>query len=183
MGSPKQLLKWNNTTLLGQAIKTAKRLNTTNIIVVLGDSHEVIKSKIKDSEIQILNNKNWKNGLGNSIAFGVKNILKTKSNTDGILIMLSDQPLIDSKYLNSLINKFNIGKHQIIATSYKNKKLGVPVLFDKVYFTELSKLNNDKGAKAIIQKYIKKVSVINGEQVVSDIDTLEDYENLYRANH
>ena len=183
IGTPKQLLKWKNTTLLGHAIITAKKLNTKDIIVILGNNYALIKSKINNSGIQILNNKNWKNGLGNSIAFGVNNILENKSNIDGILIMLSDQPLIDSEYLNSLINKFIIGKHQIIATSYKSGKQGVPVLFDRIYFNELSKLNDDKGAKAIIEKYIKNVLVINGEQIVSDIDTLENYKNLYNANH
>ncbi len=183
IGTPKQLLKWKNTTLLGHAIITAKKLNTKDIIVILGNNYALIKSKINNSGVQILNNKNWKKGLGNSIAFGVNNILENKSNIDGILIMLSDQPLIDSKYLISLINKFIIGKHLIIATSYKNGKQGVPVLFDRIYFNELSKLNDDKGAKAIIEKYIKNVLVVNGEQIISDIDTLENYKNLYNANH
>ncbi|MCF6296078.1 MAG: nucleotidyltransferase family protein [Flavobacteriaceae bacterium] len=183
IGTPKQLLRWKNTTLLGHAIITAKKLNTKDIIVILGNNYVLIKSKINNSGVQILNNKNWEKGLGNSIAFGVNNILENKSNIDGILIMLSDQPLIDSEYLNSLINKFIIGKHQIIATSYKNGKQGVPVLFDRIYFNELSKLNDDKGAKAIIEKYIKNVLVVNGEQIVPDIDTLENYKNLYNANH
>jgi len=121
--------------------------------------------------------------LGNSIAFGVEHILKSESNFDGILIMLADQPLIDSTYLNLLIHEFEVGKSQIIASLYKNDKLGVPVLFDKFYIEELSKFDDDKGAKALLHKYSNHVSAINAKHIVSDIDTIEDYKRLYKANH
>ena len=163
MGRPKQLLKWNKITLLGHAISTAKEIKPLEIIVVLGANYNLFKSEISQEGIQILNNKNWKKGLGNSIASGVKQILKNDSNFDGILITLADQPLIDSTYLNSLIQEFEVGKSQIIASLYKNDKLGVPVLFDAIYFEELTKLNDDKGAKSLLHKYSDYVSALNAE--------------------
>jgi molybdenum cofactor cytidylyltransferase len=182
MGTPKQLLKWKNTTLIGHAIATAQKAKASTI-TVLGANYEVIKAKINHDKVEILKNDNWELGLGNSIAFGVNNILKRDTNFDAILVMLADQPLIDSAYLNNMLEKYKKGMSQIIATSYKSKKQGVPVLFDAIYFKELSKLNDDKGAKVIIQKYSKNVSAINADNLVSDIDTLEDYERLYNASH
>jgi len=183
MGTPKQLLKWKNTTLLGHAIETAKKSNASKICVVLGANYEIIKAKINHYKVGILKNDGWKLGLGSSIAFGVTHLLKSDTNFDAVLIMLADQPLLDSAYLNKVLDKYKIKMNQIIATSYKSKKQGVPVLFDIIYFEELSQLNDDKGAKAILQKYSKNVSAISANNIVSDIDTLEDYEKLYKANH
>lgn len=183
MGTPKQILKWKNTTLLGHAIETVQELKTSKLIVVLGANYEMIKAKIDYYQVEVLVNESWELGLGSSIAFGVNHLLKSETNFDAVFIMLADQPLIDSSYLNRVLDMYEIGKCQIIATSYKGEKQGVPVLFDAIYFEELSQLNDDKGAKRILQKYFKNVSAISADNLVSDIDTLEDYERLYKANH
>ena len=182
MGTPKQLLKWKNTTLLGHTIQVSETLNLKTF-VVLGANFEEIKNSISSRSIQILNHENWKNGLGSSIAFGVDYIFKNELDIEAILIVLADQPLINSEYLNSMISVFEKGKNQIIASSYKDGKKGVPVLFDKIYFKELAQLSNDKGAKRLIEKYTDKVVLLNAESMVSDIDTIEDYNGLYQANH
>ena len=183
MGTPKQLLKWENTTLLGKAIETAKKANATKICVVLGANYEIIKAKINHYKVEILKNDGWKLGLGSSIAFGVTHLLESDTNFDAVLIMLADQPLIDSVYLNKVLEKYEMRKRRIVATSYNNTKQGVPVLFDATYFEELSQQNDDKGAKMILQKHSKNVSAINADNLVLDIDTLEDYNRLYNSNH
>ena len=183
MGTPKQLLKWKNTSLLGHAIETAKKSNTSKICVILGANYYLINAKINNYEVEVLVNESWKKGLGNSIAFGVNHVLKEDTNFDAVIVMLADQPLIESVYLNKVLDTYEMGKRQIIATSYKRGKQGVPVLFDAIYLEELSQLNDDKGAKGILQKYSKNVLAINADNRVSDIDTLEDYKRLYNDNH
>jgi molybdenum cofactor cytidylyltransferase len=183
MGTPKQLLKWKNTTLLGHAIETAQKLNTLKLIVVLGANYNLISTKINNYQVEVLVNESWEKGLGNSIAFGVNHLLKSDTNFDAVFIMLADQPLIDSSYLNKVLDTYEMGKRQIIATSYKEGKQGVPVLFDSTYFEELTQLNDDIGARRMLQKYSKNVLAINADNRVSDIDTLEDYKRLYNDNH
>lgn len=182
MGSPKQLLAWKGTTLLGYAIEQAQKLDS-EIFVVLGANFSKIKASIKHYPIHVLNNKQWEKGLGSSIAFGVNYMLKNKLNFDAILIMLADQPLINENYLRTLIHEFSTKKSKIVASLYENDKQGVPVLFDKIYFDELSNLNDDKGAKALLKKHANNVSLVNAEAIVSDIDTLEEYQKLYDAIH
>jgi molybdenum cofactor cytidylyltransferase len=182
MGEPKQLLPWKNTFLLNHAINTAVHFVNSKTFVVLGANYDLIASKINQTNSKILYHTNWELGLGSSIAFGVKHIMESKQKFDGVLIMLSDQPLIDSNYLDGLINLFKAGNNQIIASVYESKKLGVPALFDTCYFAELSCLNEDKGAKKVITNHIEKVIKINASHLVSDIDTMDDYERLYNSN-
>lgn len=177
MGSPKQLLEWGNTTLLGHTIETALNLKAKKVIVVLGANFQAIKKEIEHYPITILNNKNWKKGLGKSLAFGIEFITSLEHNIDAVLVTLADQPLIDETYLNKLIELFNMN---IVATSYSNKKVGVPAIFDKKYFKDLLDLKDDYGAKNILNKYKFSVKVLKPEIDNLDLDSKSDYSSLYK---
>ena len=177
MGDPKQLLQWKNVTLIENAINNALQLSILKPIVVLGANNEKIIPIIESYPVEVIHNSNWTSGLGNSIAFGVKHVRNNKK-SDGVLITLADQPLIEMTYLKEIIESFETDKRQIIATQYKNGKLGVPVLFDRSYFNELSIIDGDKGAKLIFEKHSDSVIISPFKTNVFDIDTEEDYKKL-----
>ena len=156
MGTAKQLLAWGNNTLLGHTIETTLK-TTDDVYVVLGANYSVIKNEIIKFPVTIVRNKDWKSGLGKSIACAADHFLNLKPEVDGVLICLADQPFIDSDFLNTLIQNFTPNTDQILATSYKKDIFGVPVIFDKVYLSELSKLGDDKGAKVLLKKYASLV--------------------------
>jgi molybdenum cofactor cytidylyltransferase len=180
LGKPKQLLKWKKNTLLGHAIATVNELKNIELYVVLGANLESIQKEIKQYKTNILHNRNWKNGLGSSIAVGAQKLLDEPQKIDAVLIHLADQPLISSLYLKALIEKFQKDKNQIIATSYGEDKYGVPAIFDKSYLRELSKLDDDKGAKKLIANNQKQVSSVGIQPILSDIDTPDDYAHLLK---
>jgi molybdenum cofactor cytidylyltransferase len=180
MGQPKQLLDWGKKTLLGHTIETVLKIESHEVIVVLGAHFESIQTEIKNYPITILKNTNWEQGLGTSIACAAKHLLESPSNVDGLLIVLADQPFIDSNYLSNMVQSFVPQKKQIIATAYTNKKQGVPVLFDAVYLKELSKLNDDYGAKSCIQKHQLVVKTLIPPTKNLDLDTQEDYSKHHR---
>ena len=176
MKSPKQLLTWGNNTLITHTIETALELHAKEVIVVLGANYLLIEKTIKPYPITILNNKDWKKGLGSSIACGVQHIIQSNYKTSGVLITLADQPLIDAKFLLSLIQNFKPNKKHIVATSYGNSKNGVPALFDASYFETLVNLNNDYGAKHILNQHATAtIKSLKPPKKNIDIDTKEDY--------
>jgi len=183
LGSPKQLLKWGGTTLLSHAIETAEELDQKEVVVVLGAYYDQIKPKLKKSSTQILKNEDWKDGLGSSIAVGVEYLHNCNDDYDAVLIILPDQPLIDPLYLKTMIEKFRVGENQIIASAYGNGKHGVPALFDKKYFKELIGLTDDRGAQKLIKQSAQFVTTLDKNPLISDIDTKEDYNKIYKANH
>ena len=93
MGEPKQLLPWNNQTLIEHQLNNLLKTNTTTS-VVLGANAEKISSVIDSLPISIFTNPKWQNGMGNSISFGIQQLLEKDANIDGILISLIDQPPI-----------------------------------------------------------------------------------------
>ena len=181
MGTPKQLLPWKSTTLIENVMSNVLQLESSKLIVVLGANSEQITPKIESYPIEVIYNPNWKKGLGNSISFGA-NYIKNNYQTDGILIVLADQPLIHSSYLKKMIGEIEPNRQQIIATKYPNAKLGVPALFDASYLEELSTIDGDKGAKILLEKYSDQLISTQFETNIFDVDTEEDYKRLMDFN-
>lgn len=183
MGFPKQLLKWKNTTLLQHTIDTVKKIAAEEIILVLGANSEKIKAEIDSNEVTVLVNKNWNLGLGDSIAYGINYIETILSEAESVLIMLADQPLIDTEFLIKMIESYRSNPTRIVSTFYEEGKFGVPTIFNKKYFPELLKLNDDKGAKSVLKKYSDDLLFIDGKDFINDIDTVKDYEELFKRFH
>lgn len=170
----KQLLPWENTNLISHAITTAANSKVTSVKIVLGAYAGEIK-KTLSPEVEYYTCENWQRGLGTSIAYGIQRVLDSKDKPDKILIMLADQPFIDTAFLNNLIDRSVNSGYLIIATQYKYKA-GVPAIFDKKLFSEISKLKGNKGAREIIKKYTDETELIYNPNAAKDIDTIEDFE-------
>lgn len=170
----KQLIPWKKTNLINNAITTAVNSKADYVKVVLGAYAAEIKKSIP-AEAETFTCHNWKEGLGTSIGYGVQQALEDKP--DKILIMLADQPFIDTAFINKLIQRAINSNKSVIATGY-NSKAGVPAVFDKKLFAELVNLKGSSGAKMIIEKYKGETEIIDNPDAAKDIDTVEDYEKL-----
>ncbi|MBV5334845.1 MAG: nucleotidyltransferase family protein [Sulfuricurvum sp.] len=178
MNSIKQLLPWKNTTLLGNAIEQAIQSKGNAVYVVLGAHANEIAPTIAHYQVQTIENTNWKNGLGNSIAAGVKYIKQNQQQYDALLITLADQPLVTADYYNRLIDHY-VQKEAKIIASETNNKPSVPALFDALYFEKLSQLHQDQGAKEILLAAQNDLYVIPADTNLIDVDTQSDYEKIY----
>ena len=96
MGQPKQLLKWNNTTLIENRIETLLKVSN-NIYVVLGCHEQLIKPIVEKYDVNIVSNQKWTEGMGSSISAGIGKLLIDAPYSKGILITTVDQPFIDTK--------------------------------------------------------------------------------------
>ena len=177
MGGPKQLLRWGNTTIIEHQIITLLETNNS-LSVVLGAYTEEIISVIDKFPIEIYKNENWEKGMGTSTSCAMKLLLEEHPSIEGVLITLIDQPLLTSTHFKKMLNLFQKGKEQIIVSQSENGWSGAPVLFDKKYFDELLKLEGDEGAKLITSKYKNSVQLIDGGEILKDMDTPKAYNEL-----
>ncbi|TWJ00728.1 molybdenum cofactor cytidylyltransferase [Mucilaginibacter frigoritolerans] len=175
LGKPKQNLVYKGQTLLQRAIETAHSSACETIMVILGANAEVIIPTINEPEISIIQNNNWIEGIASSIRLGVAKIQELNPAISSVILMLCDQPFIDTHILNMLtLAKTKSG---IAACGY-NDTVGPPALFDKAYFDELLGLKGTEGAKKLLTKYTDTVTIVPFEKGKIDIDTLEDFEQL-----
>ncbi len=182
MGKPKQLLPLAETTLIELAIKTALNAKVTGVYCVLGANYDEIWEKISGYSVEIVQNKEWENGLGKSIAVGTAAVLKNEPETDSILVLLADQPGVDSLYLEKLICTFENRSDTIIVSDYGGF-YGVPAIFPKEYFDQLQKLDGDNGAKELLNSGKLPISAVKSPEKLGDIDTPADYEQFLKSQN
>jgi molybdenum cofactor cytidylyltransferase len=174
LGQPKQNLLFRGKTLLQHAIDTALITECRPVVVILGANADQI-SILPHPEITVLQNPDWQEGMASSIRLAVDELINRQA--DGVIIMLCDQPFVDSGLLSLLLQtKLHSGKP--IAACHYNDTVGVPVLFGKALFGELSLLTGHEGAKKILARYPNDIAAVNFEKGSVDIDTLADYNKL-----
>ncbi|MEG4206637.1 nucleotidyltransferase family protein [Microcoleus sp. Pol7_A1] len=181
MGRPKQLLSYQGRSLILHAVEVALASLCQPIIVVLGAYVEQIKPELMLKAVQVVENSQWQEGMSSSIRAGISMLLKTNSKLDAVIISLADQPLVSPQIFNQLIQSYQETQKVIIASKY-NETTGVPALFSNALFPELMQLEGDKGAKALIQKYIDTGVILLIPEAAIDIDTPDDYKQLLLKN-
>ncbi|MEK7855640.1 MAG: NTP transferase domain-containing protein, partial [Acidobacteriota bacterium] len=94
----------------------------------------------------------------------------------GVLITLCDQPRISAKMLNQFSDRYTENNAAVVAAAY-NGVAGVPALFSKQLFGELTALDGDKGARSLIRNR-PDLSLIDLPEAEFDIDTPDDVKSL-----
>lgn len=179
LGKPKQNLIYGNSTLLNHSKEHLTLDFVDRTFIVLGAYRkEIIKSSNLNSS-EVIEFEDWKGGMGSSLSFACGQIFNTKK-YNGILITLSDLPLVDKTDYRKMIDLFESDR-DIIATK-ANKSLGVPAIFGANYFNELLQIKGEKGAKALINKYKNVTQVYENNKAAIDIDSVEDYTRLLKLD-
>lgn len=177
MKAVKQLLPWGNTTLIAHICRMASESIANSCYIVLGAYADRIKSELNQDLIRMIENPDWEAGLGKSISTGVKAVLDIEK-PDGILIMLCDQPLMDTAYLNKLIDTFKSKTPKIVGTNY-GQKIGVPAVFESSLFPEMCRLDQSGGAAELIEQYQKETLGVDAKGKQKDMDTPEEYQSMH----
>lgn len=181
MGQPKQLLRIGTESMLQRAIRIALSTPFRPVVVVLGANQEKIEPELEGLEVETVYNPDWSTGMGSSIATGVKHLLQVAKNCQQAMILVGDQPLLNSAHLLALQERKNQGNSPMVVSRYAATS-GVPALFDQSLFGELIELDGAQGAKPLIQKYLDQASVVNFEEGVLDIDTPEEWAAFLNQN-
>ena len=142
----------------------------SELIVIVGHEHKIIKNLIFNTNIKILENINYKKGVGTSIALGVNNL---DTEIDGVMIIPADMPYINSKDLINLEKKFVELNCVKVVMPEHNSKIGNPVILPRNYFKTLKSLKDDFGARSLIRKK-DTVTLKTGFGTIFDIDTKEE---------
>lgn len=175
LGQAKQLLKFEDKTLIFRMARVALRSVCFPVQVVLGADNFRIQKKIEDLPVYIDLNRDWEEGMGSSLRFGTQQILKTLPSLDAIVVTVCDQPYVNAQLINDLVFTYLQTDASIVASKY-NDVVGVPALFGKMHFPALLKLTGDKGARKILkncdQRQLMNVPFPKGN---IDIDTYQDY--------
>ena len=175
MGDDNKLIKkYKNRYLINHILNTLIKSKIEKIIVVLGfEKSRVRKIIIKNKKINFVFNKNYKSGMSSSIKAGLKRI---SERSIGFLIVQADMPLISKKIINSLCYAIENNNKDIVVPIYK-RNIGNPIGFKSSMIKILNKTKGDSGAKKMIKRNKKKLSLIkvNSKSIFKDFNTQRDF--------
>ena len=172
MGQPKQILPFLGATMIRTVVDSALASKCVDVHVVVGAFADQISEELSELPVKIHRNPDWEQGMGTSIRCGVLAAACDPA-LDAILLLLADQPFVTANIINQLIDTAESSNAPIIASAYQ-ETVGVPSLFTRSTFHDLSHLPPQSGAKPIIERSSGCI-IIPVPEAAFDIDTLDDY--------
>ena len=177
LGEPKQLIQFRGKSLVRRMVDAAKKARCSPIVVVIGSDREEVERELKAEGAIIVENENWRLGIGTSIRVGMRRLIDKAPTLEAVVLLVCDQPFVATRTIARLITLRGKTKRAIVASRYANT-LGVPALFDRSCFEELLALDNAAGAKTVILSNRERVAEFPFPEGKIDIDTASDYKKL-----
>ena len=169
-GANKLLQPVGDVPLLKRALLAADSAYNGRVVLVTGKDASRVADAAAGLADRIIRNPDYEAGIGTSIAAGVR---ACRADSDAIVVMLADQPLITADHLHALEDEWGGRPGSIVASAYAGTN-GPPALFGSDHFDALSELSGDRGAKAILEANAQAVVTVAFEPASIDIDTPSD---------
>ena len=169
-GTTKQLAEFDGSTLVERAVRLAESACGNRTLLVAGHDWQRVTSVCQPLEGFIAINGDHADGIGTSIACAAMCMRKV---TDGLMILLADQPLITPAHLQELVGQWAMSPRSVVASTYADT-FGPPVIFPRSTFSTLAELRGDSGARMVIDKNLAMARFVSFEPAATDIDYPED---------
>jgi molybdenum cofactor cytidylyltransferase len=171
MGGPNKLLaQVTGKPLARIAAEAALQSQARPVVVVTGHQGDALREALSDLPLQFVANADFAEGLSTSLRAGIAAL---PADIDGAVVMLADMPQVDHVLIDRLIAAHDPEKGALVAVPVLNGKRGNPVLWSRRFFSELTALEGDVGARHLIGKYGEAVVEVpvSGNAALTDIDT------------
>lgn len=170
MGSFNKLLsKFGDVPLVRLSTSRAVAAGCGPAIVVTGHMADAIRDAISGIPVMIVHNNEYASGLSSSIRAALRVI---PEDCAGVLIHLADMPLVREAHIAVLVEAFLGNAGSVIVRATAAGRPGNPVILPRSLFSDLSLLDGDTGARALIEaSHIPIVGVEIGRAASHDVDT------------
>ena len=192
-GQPKQLLDWRGQPFVRVVAQNALVAGLSPVIVVTGAQAGRVNAALEGLDVVVVDNKDWESGQASSSRTGVNAITPSalkgtspksfrfgggREGAGSAIFLLADQPHLGADILRALTAEHAQTLAPIIAPLVLEERRANPVLFDRVTFPDLLKLEGDVGGRAIFDRHRVHFLPWHDDRLLLDVDTPEDYARL-----
>ncbi len=175
MGSPKQTLQYRGESLLRRAALAALGAGCRPVIVVTGANAELSRGELHGLDVREVLNTDWETGMASSVRAGVEAL--AGADAGAAVLMLCDQPHVTAEVISGLVAAHRATGSSVVASTYGGS-FGVPALFGRTLFAELSRLEGAGGARQVIQRHASEAHFLSFPSGEVDVDTPDDFSRL-----
>ena len=177
MQHPKQTLQFQGQSLLRRAAQAALGAGCRPVVVVTGAHAELCRRELDALDVGEAFNACWETGMASSIRAGIEDLVSMDAEIAAAVLLLCDQPYVTSDVIADLVAAHHNTRRPVVASTYGGT-FGVPALFSRMLFTELTELKGISGAKEIIKRHASEAEFIHFHNGEVDVDTPDDFLRL-----
>jgi molybdenum cofactor cytidylyltransferase len=179
LGTPKQVLPYRDTTVLGATLDVARAAGFDQLIVTLGGAADAVRDAVPlDGADVVVVDDSGDFGTGCSASLRVA-LQRVDPQAAGIVLMLGDQPRMGPATVRRMVTQ---GPAADIMVCRYADGIGHPFWFSRSVFGELSQLHGDKGIWKLVEsgRHPVRELAVDGP-VPLDVDTWDDYRRLLES--
>ena len=174
MGAPKALLSYQGRPFLEHLLDVARHPQIGVRRIVLGADAEPIAKEVNLSSDEIVINDQWEKGQLSSIQAALRSL---PPQTDGIILLLIDHPLISSTLVGELAESFYSSGKPIVLPVFEGRR-GHPVIFSSALYQELMDAPLETGARSVVWAHAGEVQIVQTSEEgcvlnLNDPDTMK----------
>ncbi len=174
MGAPKALLSYQGRPFLEHLLDVARHPKIGVRRIVLGADAEPIAKEVNLSSDEIVINDQWEKGQLSSIQAALRSL---PPQTDGVILLLIDHPLISSTLVGELVESFYSSSKPIVLPVHEGRR-GHPVIFSSALYQELLDAPLETGARSVVWAHAGEVQIVQTSEEgcvlnLNDPDTMK----------
>ena len=177
MGTPKMLLPWGQTTVLGQVISTFAAAGLQDILIVTGGAYKDVEAEItrlsQKFPVRFVHNPFYESGeMLSSFQSGLASI---GTQAQFVLVGLGDQPQLSLDAVQSVLSAGTISPARVVVPSF-NFRRGHPWLVHRDYWSQILALLPPQTLRDFLNANFDEILYVDADQtVLKDLDTPEEY--------
>ncbi len=176
MGEPKMLMPYEKSTIIETVAEKALLSKADHIVVVTGGYGPEIRNRLNRFAVDVIVNRDYEAGMLSSVQAGIRAL---PPGTRAAMIMLGDQPMIETEVIDHLIRVYNNHAHRLVIPVYNGKR-GHPLLVDLSFRDAIETLDPQVGLRQLILDNPEEVleTEVDTPAILKDIDTKKDYMDI-----
>jgi len=165
--------------LLRHTVSTLLDSQLGEIVVVVGHDQQTAQTLLGDLPLRLVGNERYAEGQMTSVYRGMEAL---REPCDGVMVCLSDQPLLTVEDINRLVHAFlQRCPTSVLVPTWQGQR-GNPVILAYEHRDAILGGARNLGCKRLIENNPELVTPLemDNDHVLFDLDTPEDYQRLLR---
>jgi molybdenum cofactor cytidylyltransferase len=179
MGRPKLVLPWGNTTVIGQVVTTLMQAGVTEIVVVTGGARAEVEAALAGFPVRMVFNARYQeDAMLLSLQVGLRTLKKSQS--EGALIILGDQPHLKGEVLQGLLAAYTARRAPLVVPSFQYRR-GHPWVLERSLWAAALGAAPSTTLRDFLNQHAAQIEYVNvdNDSILNDLDYPEDYARLH----